>query len=69
MIKYLKFLWKKCFGGMGDSRIKEPSRDLAGTGSDLGLDALVLKPIPKPLHCNRHTRFKKSCSVCQKVIK
>ena len=67
MIKYLKFLWKKCFGGIGDSRIKEPSRDLVGTGSDLGLDELVLKP--KPLHCDRHTRFKKSCSVCQRVIK
>ena len=74
MIKFLKFLWKKCFGGMGDSRIKEPTRDLAGTGSDLGLEPLVLKPKPKPtqpesLHCASHTRFKKSCPVCQGVIK
>jgi len=22
MIKFLKFLWKKCFGSVGDSRIK-----------------------------------------------
>ena len=64
MIKYLKFLWKKCFGGMGDSRIKEPSRDLAGTGSDLGLDALVLKPE----HCDKHSRFKKSCPACKEII-
>jgi len=71
MIKFLKFLWKKCFGGMGDSRTKEPSRDLAGTGSDLGLDALVLKPIPqpRPLHCPSHTRFKKSCPACKEIVK
>jgi len=63
MIKYLKFLWKKCFGGIGYSRIKEPTRDLAGTGSDLGLEPLVLKP----QHCVTHTRFKKSCQACQEV--
>jgi len=65
MIKFLKFLWKKCFGGVGYSRIKEPTRDLAGTGSDLGLEPLVLKP----QHCVNHTRFKKSCFNCQEAIK
>ena len=65
MIKYLKFLWKKCFGGIGYSRIKEPTRDLAGTGSDLGLEPLVLKP----QHCVKHNRFKKSCAACQEAIK
>ena len=65
MIKYLKFLWKKCFGSMGDSRIKEPTRDLAGTGSDLGLEPLVLKP----QHCVIHSRFKKSCQACQEVTR
>ena len=65
MIKFLKFLWKKCFGGVGYSRIKEPTRDLAGTGSDLGLEPLVLKP----KHCAKHNRFKKSCQACQEAIK
>ena len=67
MIKFLKFLWKKCFGGVGYSRIKEPTRDLAGTGSDLGLEPLVLKP--KPTHCLSHNRFKKSCPACWEIIK
>jgi len=67
MIKYLKKLWKKYFRGLGYSRIKEPTRDLVGTGSDLGLEPLVLKP--KPLHCNNHNRFKKSCPTCQEIIK
>ena len=65
MIKFLKFLWKKCFGGVGDSRIKEPTRDLAGTGSDLGLDVVI----PKPQHCLLHSRFKKSCAACKEIIK
>ena len=65
MIKFLKFLWKKCFGCVGDSRIKEPTKDLAGTGSDLGLEPLVLKPE----HCLSHNRFKKSCFNCQEAIK
>tara|TARA_R100000656_G_scaffold56103_1_gene43967 strand:- start:447 stop:599 length:153 start_codon:yes stop_codon:yes gene_type:complete len=31
----------------------------------------VVKPTPepKPLHCNTHNRFKKSCPVCQEIIK
>ena len=65
MIKYLKKLWKKYFNGLGYSRTKEPTRDLADTGSDLGLDALVLKP----QHCITHNRFKKSCPNCQEVTK
>ena len=67
MIKYLKKLWKKYFKDLGYSRIKEPTRDLAGTGSDLGLEPLVLKP--KPTHCLSHNRFKKSCFNCQEAIK
>ena len=65
MIKYLKKLWKKYFRSLGYSRIKEPTRDLIGTGSDLGLEPLVLKP----QHCGTHKRFKKSCPSCQEVIK
>ena len=58
MIKYLKFLWKKCFGGMGNYRIKEVRHTSA-------LPTLVLKP----KHCPTHSRFKKSCAACQEVIK
>ena len=65
MIKYLKKLWNKYFKSLGYSRIKEPIRDLAGTGSDLGLEPLVLKPE----HCVKHSRFKKSCFNCQEAIK
>ena len=57
MIKYLKFLWKKCFGSVGYSRTKT--------------EVEVVKPIPqpKPLHCTVHTRFKKSCVACAEVTK
>jgi len=56
MIKYLKFLWKKCFGSVGYSRIKNTSA---------ALPVLILKP----QHCKIHTRFKKSCPNCQEIIK
>jgi len=71
MIKFLKFLWKKCFGGMGDSRIKNTPD---------AVPVVILKPEPtqpeptqpeptqpESLHCASHTRFKKSCPVCQGV--
>ena len=57
MIKYLKFLWKKCFGSMGDSRIKE----VRSTP-----DAVPVV-IFKPQHCEAHNRFKKSCPNCREV--
>ena len=59
MIKYLKFLWKKCFGSVGYSRIKEVRSTSAA------LPVLILKP----QHCKIHTRFKKSCPNCQEIIK
>ena len=59
MIKYLKFLWKKCFGSMGDSRIKEVRS--------------TPDPVPvvifKPQHCTVHSRFKKSCFACAEAVK
>ena len=58
MIKFLKFLWKKCFGSVGDSRIKE----VRHTPTDLPI--LILKPE----HCDKHSRFKKSCPSCQEII-
>ena len=63
MIKYLKFLWKKCFGGMGYSRIKKEA--IAVKNTSTSTPVLILKP----QHCEAHTRFKKSCSNCQEVIK
>jgi len=61
MIKYLKFLWKKCFGSIGYSRIKEVRHTSAV------LPTLILEP--KSLHCERHSRFKKSCTACAEVTK
>jgi hypothetical protein len=56
MIKYLKFLWKKYFGGMGDYRIKN---------TPVAMPVVILKPE----HCDKHSRFKKSCFNCQEIIK
>ena len=58
MIKFLKFLWKKCFGGVGYSRIKEVRHATA-------MPIVILKP----QHCVKHNRFKKSCAACQEIIK
>ena len=57
MIKYLKFLWKKCFGGIGYS------------GSKTEVEVVKPIPQPKPLHCAKHSRFKKSCAACAEVTK
>ncbi len=62
MIKFLKKLWKRCFGYMGDSRIK-----ISSTATPVVISQP--KVAPKPLHCDRHTRFKKSCASCQEAIK
>ena len=71
MIKYLKFLWKKCFGGMGYSRIKKEAIAVKNTSTSIPVLILQPKPEPKPepvsLHCKTHLRFKKSCPVCQWV--
>ena len=65
MIKYLKFLWKKCFGSVGYSRTKTEVEVVKHTPTDLP----ILIVTPKLLHCGTHARFKKSCSSCQEVIK
>ena len=65
MIKYLKKLWKRCFGGVGYSRTKTEVEVVKHTPIDLPI--LIVKP--KPLHCKLHTRFKKSCFACSEVIK
>ena len=68
MIKFLKFLWKKCFGSVGDSRIKTEVEVVKNTSTDVPILIVEPKPIqPESLHCSSHTRFKKSCPVCQGV--
>ena len=61
MIKFLKKLWKKYLRDLGYSRIKEVRH------TSTALPTLILEP--KPLHCERHSRFKKSCQACQEIIK
>ena len=64
MIKFLKFLWKKCFGGMGDSRIKKEV--IAVKNTSTSIPVLIVKP--RPLHCHKHNRFKKSCPNCLTAV-
>ena len=65
MIKYLKFLWKKCFGSVGYSRTETEVEVVKHTPTDLP----ILIVTSKLLHCGTHARFKKSCSSCQEAIK
>ena len=58
MIKYLKKLWKKYFRSLGDSRTKK----------EVEVVKPVSIPIPKPIHCKVHTRFKKSCPACLTAV-
>tara|TARA_R100001530_G_scaffold31962_1_gene25128 strand:- start:231 stop:407 length:177 start_codon:yes stop_codon:yes gene_type:complete len=58
MIKYLKKLLKKLFG--------QTSKALP---ENIGEEVVKPTPKPKPLHCNGHKRFKKSCPACVEVIK
>ena len=64
MIKYLKFLWKKCFGSMGDSRTKPVISIEPADGLN---EEIILQP--KPLHCTVHNRFNKSCVACAEAVK
>ena len=64
MIKYLKFLWKKCFGSVGYSRTKTEVEAVKHTPTDIPI--LIVKP--KPLHCEDHNRFKKSCPNCLTAV-
>ena len=70
MIKFLKKLWKKYFGGVGYSGTKTEVEVVKHTSTDVPILIVEPKPIqPESLHCASHTRFKKSCPVCQGVIK
>jgi hypothetical protein len=63
MIKYLKFLWKKCFGSVGYSRTK--TEVVAVKHTPTAIPVLVIRRT----HCGTHTRFKKSCSACAEAVK
>ena len=58
----LKKLWNFLFG----KKEEEFHRDLAGTGSDLGLDEDTAEETVQ--HCGSHIRFKKSCLECLRVV-
>ena len=68
MIKFLKFLWKKCFGSVGYSRTKTEVEEVVQHTST-ALPIILVKPKPEPvsLHCKTHIRFKKSCTACAEV--
>ena len=54
MIKYLKKLWKRCFGGVGYSGTKKV---VAVKHTPTASPVLIVQP--KPTHCAKHNRFKK----------
>jgi|TARA_R100001530_G_scaffold2776_1_gene4484 hypothetical protein len=53
MIKFLKKIFARWFGRKEVVQLTE--------------EAVV--PVEKPIHCKDHSRFKKSCSLCQEIIK
>ena len=63
MIKFLKFLWKKCFGSVGDSRTE--TEVVAVKHTPTAIPVLLVRPT----HCKLHTRFKKSCFACAEAVK
>ena len=63
MIKYLKFLWKKCFGSVGYSRTET---EVVVKHTPTATPVLIVKP--RALHCEKHTRFKKSCPNCLTAV-
>ena len=65
MIKFLKKLWKKCFGSVGYSRTK--TEVIAVKTTPTSTPVLIVQP--KPTHCAKHNRFKKSCTTCAEVVK
>ena len=68
MIKFFKKLWKRCFGRVGDSRIKTEVKIVKNTSTSMPILIVEPKPTePVALHCSSHTRFKKSCPACQGV--
>ena len=63
MIKFLKKLWKKYLRDLGYSRIK------TAYYKEVKVEKQMPTLMIKPQHCERHSRFKKSCAACQEIIK
>jgi hypothetical protein len=63
----MKRLWKKIVGWFSKEEVLELVVE--------EVPELVVEEVPelvveeKPTHCTGHTRFKKSCSLCQAIIK
>ena len=58
MIDFIKKIFAKWF-------IKEEAIVL----TEKDIEPVIEPVVEKPTHCGGHTRFKKSCSLCQAIIK
>ena len=58
----MKNLWKKITEWFGKEEVIKVTEEV--------VEPVVEKPVvKKPEHCGGHTRFKKSCSLCQAIVK
>ena len=56
MIKFIKKIFAKWFGKKEEKAVAPVEK--------------VIKPVAeKPTHCESHHRFKKSCPLCQAIVK
>ena len=61
MIKFIKKIFAKWFGKKEAVQLIEEA---------IAPVEKVIKPVAeKPTHCGGHLRFKKSCSLCQAIVK
>jgi hypothetical protein len=58
MIEFIKKIFAKWFGKEEVIVLTEET-----------VEPVVEPVVEKPTHCSGHTRFKKSCSLCQAIIK
>ena len=58
MIKFIKKIFAKWFGK------KEAVQEVVAP-----VEKVIEPVVEKPTHCGGHLRFKKSCSLCQAIVK
>ena len=58
MIKFIKKIFAKWFGK------KETVQEVVAP-----VEKVIEPVVEKPTHCGDHLRFKKSCSLCQAIVK
>jgi len=58
MIKFIKKIFAKWFGK------KETVQEVVAP-----VEKVIEPVVEKPTHCGGHLRFKKSCSLCQAIVK